>query len=207
MSKSCSPKSKYINNPQYECGANGRYHIKAEFKKKRTPSGYNLYTKAQYHIVNSQLGSKLGKKPSLGEVSHALGQQWKKMKKSDKNIYIKEALKLKTQLGGAIDYYNTENKNMMEVASSVVDILYNAAYNLQNVNELGLPMLEVNESDDITKYIITRNGSNWNIISLPQEIEFNINGITELQSYISLIGRRIAGISYRSGDGNSNILY
>src|SRR5438309_944209 len=137
MSKPCSPKSKYVNNSQYECGPNGRYRVKSEFKKKRTPSGYNLYTKAQYQIVNSQLGSKLGKKPSLGDVSRTLGQQWKKMKKNAKDIYIKEALKLKTQLGGTIDYYNAENKDSIEVAPSVMDILYDAAYNLPNVNESG----------------------------------------------------------------------
>lgn len=30
---SCSEKSKYKNNPQYECGPNGRYRLKAEFKQ------------------------------------------------------------------------------------------------------------------------------------------------------------------------------
>jgi hypothetical protein len=77
MSKPCSPKSKYVNDPQYECGANGRYKKKAEFKTKRLPSAYNLYTKANYKVVAAQLQAASGKKPTLGEVSKALGAQWK----------------------------------------------------------------------------------------------------------------------------------
>lgn len=75
--KPCSPKSKYVNDPQYECGSNGRYKKKAEFKVKRAPTVYNLFTKANYKIVAAQLQAATGKKPTLGEVSKALGAQWK----------------------------------------------------------------------------------------------------------------------------------
>lgn len=86
MSKPCSPKSKYVANPQYECGPKGRYRKKAEFKTKRTPTAYNLYTKAQYQTVKAGLSSS-GKKPTLGDVAKVLGQKWKSMSKAEKSAY------------------------------------------------------------------------------------------------------------------------
>lgn len=108
MSKPCSPKSKFINNPGYECGPKGRYRIKEGLKKhkvtkeliakkKHSLSGYNLYSKANFAIVRASLLAKAptGQKVKLGDVSRALGAQWKVLDKASKQIYLDQAKKLK----------------------------------------------------------------------------------------------------------------
>jgi len=115
MSTGCSEKSKYKNNPMYECGPNGKYVLKKGYKKqnisgapKRPLTAYFLWAqdvRPTYKNQNHNL--------KVTEIAKLMGADWKTLPQSTKQPYIEAAEKAKKQYGQKAEQFKQSHQGKL----------------------------------------------------------------------------------------------
>ena len=117
MSTGCSDKSKYKNNPMYECGPSGKYRLKKGYKKqskvgapKRPLTAYFLWAKDNRESFKQQYpGAK------VTEIAKYMGAEWKTLSASQKQPYVQKAEAAKKQYGQKAEQFKSTQGSLTEV--------------------------------------------------------------------------------------------
>ena len=116
--KFCSQKSKYKNDPKYECDpATGRYKLKKGFKSqakagapKRPLSAYFLWSQEHRPTFVSQ-----NKGVKVTEIAKLMGAAWKGLSEQEKAPYQDKAKQAKKQYGQKAEQFKSTQGSLKEV--------------------------------------------------------------------------------------------
>jgi len=115
MSTGCSEKSKYKNNPMYECGPNGKYKLKKGYKKqaiqgapKRPLTAYFLWAQE----VRAEFKKTFPhKKPT--ELVGEMAQEWNAMSAEQKKPWVEKAAQMKKQYGQKAEQFKQSHQGKL----------------------------------------------------------------------------------------------
>lgn len=118
MNNNCSEKSKFKNDPRYECNLEtGRYRLKKGYKKqategapKRPSSAYFLWSQQNRPQFKSQYPD-----AKVTELAQIMGASWKQLPEEQKANYQQEAARAKKQYGEEASQFKEQNGSLTQI--------------------------------------------------------------------------------------------